>query len=390
MTSPSRKAIFKQPVPVRMLMSDGRILRAHFTRFGNLHWDDKPGRKAMVATIEYVEDREVYGFPLPPQPPQSPPHTPATVGYSTITSSPRLIRDEETGEISIDWPGYGAGVADDTPPPTTKHKSGFVEDPAFRARLQSIMTDNMYDRWVKGRKRGKLDMNRLYKGMTGSSTLFTKREERKGKRYYIMLVVDVSGSMEGSKVVEAAKTACYLGQHFEKLNIHLGILSFNHYIQLHKDFTEKFDRKDWKRLYSKLINRASDGGNSCNHDYDAMAKAYDLLRRQDDGTKLMVLISDGHPATCFTGNNATPYKKAGEPKYTQHYDGSKGRISRGQKDAKHRLRKLVHDNKRHVESVAIGIHTDSDQVPDHIRADSIDQLKPLLLDVLRRKIRRGV
>ena len=38
-----------------------------------------------------------------------------------------------------------------------------LKDPAFRARLSSIMLDNKYDRRLRGRTRGKLDMGRLPK-----------------------------------------------------------------------------------------------------------------------------------------------------------------------------------------------------------------------------------
>lgn len=96
-----------------------------------------------------------------------------------------------------------------------------MNDATFQAKLSSILTDNKFDRWVAGKRSGKLDTKRIYKIRT-ASTIFKKREARKGKDYSVMIVVDTSGSMSsggGSKLDTAIQCAQKLQMHFERLKV---------------------------------------------------------------------------------------------------------------------------------------------------------------------------
>lgn len=249
-----------------------------------------------------------------------------------------------------------------------------LKDSVFKARLQSTMTDNKYDRRVPNRKRGKLDMKRLWKAKTGSTSLFTQKEARKGKEYNIMLVVDESGSMNGEKMVQAAETALFLAKNFEAMNINLAILGFNHKLVLHKDFTKAID--DYAVVNAQMISRAQSGDGTCNHDYDALQRGYALLSRQksEHSKNILILISDGKPEHC-----TEDISKMRQP----------STLSSLEKQDKQHLHALVHKYSDDISSFAIGIFTDSWQVPDHIRANDLAQLKPLILNILRKKIQRG-
>lgn len=253
------------------------------------------------------------------------------------------------------------------------HEDG-LRDPAFRARIQSIMTDNKYDRRVRNRKRGKLDMKRLWKVSTGSESVFMKKEARKGKMYNVVLIVDESGSMSGRDVRLAAESALYLNEAFKGANINLAILGFNHFLVLHKDFNEVVEDK--AGMWASMVGRADSHGAGCNHDYDALNKGYQMLEEQrmkNGGEGVLMLLCDGSPAGC--GGDAHLYPPS-----------PLSRLDKHQKDHFHALARRYKD---HVASVGIGIRVEAWQVPDNVTINSTSDLNKTLVGLLRKKITRG-
>jgi len=73
----------------------------------------------------------------------------------------------------------------------------------FTKKINNILTDNKIDRFVRGKKRGKLDTKSLHKIQTNLK-VFKKKEERGNKEYYITLYLDLSLSM--TNTVSYSKT----------------------------------------------------------------------------------------------------------------------------------------------------------------------------------------
>lgn len=65
----------------------------------------------------------------------------------------------------------------------------------FFQKIGSIMRDNQYDREVGGYRSGKLTKRGIYKVMTNSTRVFTRKTERKNKKYNVIMLIDESGSM---------------------------------------------------------------------------------------------------------------------------------------------------------------------------------------------------
>lgn len=117
-----------------------------------------------------------------------------------------------------------------------------MNDATFQRTLQSVLFDNKYDRFVAKRRSGKLNTKGLSK-IGYSDKIFKKREERQNKEYSIALVVDCSGSMNGSRIAFATDAANKLSKHLSSAKINHAVYTYgNHCVQL-TPFTTKYDRQ---------------------------------------------------------------------------------------------------------------------------------------------------
>ncbi len=316
------------------------------------------------------------------------PEEPEPSAYEDI--EPEESLEDLLGEVERSEEGGGAGATreesfrKDQPEyidPMPDHVKDMVKDSAFRARLSSVMLDNKYDRMLKGRTRGKLDMTRLYKVPTEARSVFKQKQARRGKSYNVMLVVDESGSMSGDKAERAAECAVFLAKAFEGININVAIIGFNAYITTRKEFEGK---ADYDRIYEAIRTMNFHRGSGDNNDWDALNKAYHMFDKAPEGENILIMLSDGQPATDdydrrfidIKGNEEEP------PKGTDRLDG-------WQKNQKEHLHHLVKANDHRVKSIGIGIMMGGWQIPDHTVVNNVNELKSAIITQLRKHIKRG-
>lgn len=123
-----------------------------------------------------------------------------------------------------------------------------MNEAAFTKHLSSVLLDNKYDRFVKGKKSGKLDTRSLYK-VDVTNKLFKKREERKNKNYAVSLVVDCSGSMgSGGKMRVAAQSAEKLSKALSAVGVPHNIITFHCDIKETKPFGTAFVKNISKEI----------------------------------------------------------------------------------------------------------------------------------------------
>lgn len=259
-----------------------------------------------------------------------------------------------------------------------------VKDPAFRARLSSIMLDNKYDRKLRGRTRGKLDMGRLSKVPMMQRNIFTKKQSRRGKNYNVILLVDQSGSMSGAKSKQAAEAGMFLLNNFDGININTCVIGFHDSIHVYKDWNSK---KSYDQVYKDLL-----GNYGGNEDYDAMHFALDYFKKApDEGENILLMLSDGAPTLdgqerVFGENGKLlPFKFHDASLHEDVDDDYYGNDWKNDKDYLHHLVKSYPD----VNAVGIGIFEGGWQVPEHFVIHSLEDLKPTIIRVLGHKIKRG-
>lgn len=277
--------------------------------------------------------------------------------------------------------GHGASGRKDAIPVV---KSSIFEekvqrDRVFEARLKNVMTDNAYDRRVRGRKRGKLDMKSLYKVPAKRDNVFTLKEARKNKHYNIMLLVDESGSMAGPKADLAAECAVFLAKSFEGINVNVAIIGFNEFITTRKTWDSI---PDYDKIYEAIASMNYQHGYSENNDWDALNKAYQMFDSAPDGKNILIMMSDGEPASDRARFIDIHGKVEKAPKGTY-------RFAMYEKDEIRHLNALVREHDRTVTSVGIGIQEGGHQIPNHTVVRDLRQLKPTLIKELAHQIKRG-
>lgn len=233
-------------------------------------------------------------------------------------------------------------------------------DPVFQARLASVMNDNQFDRRLRGRTRGKLDMTRLYKAQTGSKSVFTQKMSRRNKKYNIALVVDQSGSMFGtgsphqpglisssSRIAIAGDVAQFLAQHLDRIpGVELMIVGFSSGYKVHKEFGKNLDLDKVKH---KVLSYGGDG----TADDIGLSEAYSALKKQDKGQNIVLLLTDG---------------ESDYPVLTRY---------------------LVKRNTHLATTFAVGIQSTPTQAKKHIVVSNVATLKPAIIGLLEKEIRRG-
>jgi cobalamin biosynthesis protein CobT len=275
--------------------------------------------------------------------------------------------------------GWGASLSNATVVQKI-HKYDFLDDRVFQARLKNVMLDNAFDRRIRGRKRGKLDMRSLYKVPMKAENVFTLKQERKNKQYNIVLLVDESGSMMGDKAQTAADCAIFLAKAFENINIEIAIVGFNRYITTRKDFGQKVD---YQKIHEAIATTNHGEGAGSNDDWDALNKGFQMFKPDMKGENILIMLSDGQPASSHSPifvNSKGKEEKA--PKDTD-------RVDTYQKDSITQLHHLVKANERKAKSVGIGIMRGGQQIPNHQVVNSVTQLKPAVIGLLEAKIKRG-
>jgi Mg-chelatase subunit ChlD len=251
-----------------------------------------------------------------------------------------------------------------------------MDDKVFRARLSSIMLDNKYDRRLKGRTRGKLDMKALYKVPTLARSVFTQKQSRKNKEYHIVLLVDASGSMEeagsnGKSLSDYAVESCqFLIQSFEGININTAVIGFSDTTRILKNFQ---DKPDFAKIRGGL---APDGGTPT---VQGLNLAYHILRHKK-GDKIVLLLTDGQ-----AGGSVFRYRDENDKIMDQIM--LEKPISK-MKDRNNVL-ELV-DKHKDITTIGVGIQSDcSKNARKHIMVDDVADLKPKLIEILKKEIKRG-
>ncbi|MFX4358115.1 cobalamin biosynthesis protein CobT [Acinetobacter baumannii] len=248
---------------------------------------------------------------------------------------------------------------------------------AIQARSKSV--------WENGLKQGKLNSSSLARlASTGDCRIFRKRVESKTKDVAVSLVVDMSGSMCGSKIHTAAAASYALSNVLDRLKIPHEVICFtthtdsatyhkrlkqireaekkygvsysryeNLYMPVIKGYNERINTET-KRRFGWLPHS---GLMASNIDGECVEIAARRLMGRKEAGKIMMVLSDGSPAG---GGNS--------------------------RDLEYHLKEVVKKiEKSKVDVIGIGIEDDSVRrfYDKHVVIHDVEQLPSLVISRLR-------
>lgn len=174
---------------------------------------------------------------------------------------------------------------------------------SFANRVRTYLQVKTEDGYVGGMKRGTINTRALYRaGMPQiadgdwNKKVFRVRDENDMLDTSVSLVVDMSGSMSGEKIVHATRAAMILNNVISNvLRVNTEILTFSwdagSIIGVIKKFGERVTDDDVKARFNKMADKMWG-----NDDADAIAFAHHRIMQQNTKRKLMIVLSDGSPA----------------------------------------------------------------------------------------------
>ena len=170
--------------------------------------------------------------------------------------------------------------------------------------LRAIFRERRQRRWETGKKSGpSIDIERRIKEIAQDtpaieSLAWQKREKPTEKDYAITILIDLSGSMSGSKIQETFKAVIVLTEVLNRLSIKTEILGFNDRIYEYQKFKEKMSndiREKMGSMLKEVDDRSDTGKARYNDDGWALTKASERLATQREKEKFLIVLSDGVP-----------------------------------------------------------------------------------------------
>lgn len=250
----------------------------------------------------------------------------------------------------------------------------------IRRKLNRLLMSKMQRDWDGNREEGRLDSRRFVAAVNGRTDVFKQRTDAPELDTAILLLIDLSGSMHGNKMILAQQAAIMLTEAISAM-APTCVLGFDSTTDFRKDTgrtlekehdagqrfsrTEPIDMyifKDFKENLRQAKNALGNitrmcGGNNC--DGEALLYAYQLLAARQEKKKVMIVLSDGFPATGT--------------------DFGRGHLEM-------HLAKAVKMIARKSEIIGIGIMSDavSQFYPKHVVLNKIEELSGAVLEQLAR------
>ncbi len=164
--------------------------------------------------------------------------------------------------------------------------------------IKSVLVDNKRAREVPNKRRGRLDYNRLYKAECYNNRIFTKSELLSKKDYAFCLLVDESGSMQGSKIHEAVKSALLTERALSGNNLPFMFAGYTDHLYVYKHFDADVDNRNILCTGRAVCHQETTIGNpGDNSDGWAVWNSAQLLNERKERTKIMIVFTDGIPAS---------------------------------------------------------------------------------------------
>ncbi len=166
-------------------------------------------------------------------------------------------------------------------------------------RLDEVFPPQEAQGWESGQQRGKrIDAKKLAREIpTERGRFFESKEAPEIREAAFSLLIDVSGSMRGKKIVEALKAAILMAEAFSKKGVPFEILAFHDKLLELKGFDEEYFGKK-KLEIMRVLQEVQTPNASYNDDGYAVDGAARRLQRkllENNAAGALIVLSDGRP-----------------------------------------------------------------------------------------------
>jgi hypothetical protein len=167
-------------------------------------------------------------------------------------------------------------------------------------RLDEVFPPQQDQAWEGGQQRGKrIDAKKLAREVpTERGRFFETKEAPEVREAAFSLLIDVSGSMKGKKIVEALKAAILMAEAFSKKGVPFEILAFHDQLLELKGFDEDYFGKK-KLEIMRVLQEVQSPNARWNDDGYAVDAASRRLQRkllENNAAGALIVLSDGEPA----------------------------------------------------------------------------------------------
>lgn len=241
----------------------------------------------------------------------------------------------------------------------------------FVVKAISVLADNAGVRKIPRQRSGKfLDESRLGLVPAGETRIFQRAQKKQFHEYAVSLLIDVSGSMSGTKLDVACKCTHALEYALTRAGAEVDVYAFNgDYKHVKPEVV-----RDPMMFHKKMAEQLGAYG-AHNNDADAVRlTAEKLLMRREPG-KILLVLSDGQPAA---GNG---------PISRMIKNGNRGN------DETDLINAVNETRKKGITCLAVGILT---TCPEHYYGQhhtaivrDLNELYPSMAKILERNIQRG-
>lgn len=157
---------------------------------------------------------------------------------------------------------------------------------ASSSKFSRILKDNKFDRYSGRFRTGELNQRRLYKYKTNDFKLFQRKVERQNKDYAFSIMMDCSGSMNGSRAIESFKGIVLMCEVLNRCKVPYEVSFFSSGYSVGKDFESPLSRM-------KVGNKASEVWGGGTDIYEPFKKMVGNLSGRKERHKVMVVLTDG-------------------------------------------------------------------------------------------------